>query len=109
MTQYEIWWAILPPPAGRRPVLLLSRPAAYEYLNKFIAAEVTTTVRGIIQEVPLGRAEGLDRACVATMDNIRTVARSQLSEKIGQVAAARVPEVKRALGAALDWREWIEG
>ena len=25
MKQYEIWWADLPKPAGRRPVLLLNR------------------------------------------------------------------------------------
>jgi hypothetical protein len=35
MRQYEVWWASLPQPAGRRPVLLLSRNGAYGYLNKF--------------------------------------------------------------------------
>jgi len=41
--QFEIWWANLPAPAGRRPVLLLSRNDAYQYLGKFIVAEITTT------------------------------------------------------------------
>ena len=31
MRQFEIWWANLPAPAGRRPVLLLSRNDAYRY------------------------------------------------------------------------------
>src|ERR1017187_3092647 len=39
--QFEIWWANLPAPAGRRPVLLLSRHDAYQYLSKFIVAEIT--------------------------------------------------------------------
>ena len=54
MTQYEIWWAHLPDPVGRRPVLLLSRSSAYQVLNKFIVAEITTRLRGIPQEVRLG-------------------------------------------------------
>jgi hypothetical protein len=33
MRQYEIRWANLPAPVGRRPVLLLSRTEAYGYLN----------------------------------------------------------------------------
>jgi hypothetical protein len=37
MKQYQLWWAALPAPAGRRPVLLLNRNAAYFYLNKFAA------------------------------------------------------------------------
>lgn len=45
MKQYEVWWAALPQPAGRRPVLLLSRDSAYEYLNKFVTVEITSTVR----------------------------------------------------------------
>ena len=55
MRQYEIWWANLPRPAGRRPVLLLSRDGAYAFLNKVVAAEITTTIRRIPIEVPLGR------------------------------------------------------
>ena len=42
MTQFEIWWAELREPAGRPPVLLLSRPDAYTYINKFIVAEITS-------------------------------------------------------------------
>ena len=71
MTQYELWWADLPAPAGHRPVLLLSRPDAYEFLDRFLAAEVTTHVRGIPQELPLGRREGLRERCVANFDNLR--------------------------------------
>ena len=107
MKQYEIWWADLPPPAGRRPVLLLSRDAAYRYLNKYVVVEVTTTVRGIAQEVALGRAEGLSRPCVANCDNLRTVGRSRLVKRAGRLAAPRHMEVKRALGHALGWTELV--
>ena len=105
MKQFEIWWAALPPPAGRRPVLLLSRNDAYAYLNKFIAAEITTTIRSIPVEVRLGRREGLPSPCVANLDNLRTISRPVLDARIGALAKNRHHEIKRALGYALDWDE----
>jgi mRNA interferase MazF len=103
--QYEIWWATLALPVGRRPVLLLSRTPGYEYLTRVIVAEVTSRIRGIPQEVPLGRAEGLRSACVANLDNVHIVPKATLQRRIGALARSRHREVKRALGYALDWAE----
>jgi mRNA interferase MazF len=100
---FEIWWADLPAPAGRRPVLLLSRNDAYHYLSKLIVAEITTTVRTIPVEVRVGRREGLPSACVANLDNIRMAARPWLDARAGVLAPSRYAEVKRALGYALGW------
>lgn len=108
MTQYEIWWARLPAPAGKRPVLLLSRKDCYGYLNKFIAAEITTTIRNIAVEVPLGPAEGLAKKCVVNCDNLRTVSRSALFRRAGILGRGREPEIKRAVGYALGWDELID-
>ena len=105
LTQFEVRWADLPSPVGRRPVLLLTRTPAFRYLAKVIVAEVTTTIRGIPQEVSLGRREGLDRSSVANLDNVHVVARRRLGELIGALAHDRHHEVKRALGYALDWSE----
>jgi len=106
--QFEIWWVNLPAPAGRRPVLLLSRNDAYQYLNKFIVAEITTTIRTIPVEVRLGRREGLASACVANLDNLRTAAKPWFESRAGSLSAARHLEVKRALGYALAWDELID-
>jgi mRNA interferase MazF len=105
MNQFDVWWAELPQPAGRRPVLLLSRNDAYTYLSKFIAVEITTTIRRIAAEIPLGEEEGLPTACVANCDNLRMVPRLALAKRAGQLAPERRIEVKRAMGAALGWRE----
>jgi len=107
--QYDVWWADLPEPVGRRPVLLLSRPGSYAYLRSVLAVEITTTVRAIPQEVVLGRREGLPRPCVANFDNLRTVPVSALAEQVGGIANARVAEVKRAMGYALGWIELVAG
>jgi mRNA interferase MazF len=105
MTQYEIRWANLPQPIGRRPVLLLTRSAAYGYLNKVIVAEVTTTIRGIPEEVLLSAREGLTRRSVVNLDNLHVVPAAVLGDRIGRLSLVRAHEVKRALGYALDWPE----
>ena len=105
MKQYEVRWANLPAPIGRRPVLLLTRSSAYAYLNKVIVVEVTSTIRGIPQEILLGSKEGLQRLSVASMDNIHVIPKSLLGDRLGMVGAAREVDVKRALGYALDWPE----
>ena len=103
--QYEIRWANMPSPIGRRPVLLLTRSSAYSYLNKVIVAEVTRTIRGIPEEVTLLKSEGVRDASVVNLDNIHVVAKSVLGDRIGVLSPAREREVKRALGYALDWPE----
>jgi mRNA interferase MazF len=106
--QYEIWWADMPKPAGRRPVLLLSRDDAYGVLNKFVAAEITGTIRRIPIEVPLGVAEGMAKPCVVNCDNLRTISKMSLVKKISKMSDKRIAEVKRAVGYALAWEELIQ-
>jgi mRNA interferase MazF len=103
--QYETWWAELPEPMGTRPVLLLSRESSYDYLNRVLAVEVTSRVRGIPQEIGLGAREGLPRRCVANLDNLRAVPKSALRQRAGRLAPRRIEELKRALGYALGWTE----
>lgn len=105
MRQYEVRWADLPAPIGRRPVLLLTRSPAYGYLNKVMVAEITSTIRGIPQEVTLGPVEGLRGTSVANLDNVHVIPKALLGTRLGAVDPARHPEVKRALGYALDWSE----
>lgn len=90
---------------GKRRVLLLSRNDAYDYLSKFIAAEITSTVRGMASEIALGEDERLPKACVANCDSLRMVPRSSLTRLAGKLAPDRWVEAKRAMGAALGWRE----
>ena len=105
MKQYEIWWANMPEPVGRRPVLLLSRNPAYAYLHKIIVAEVSGTIRGIPEEVSVGRKEGLGHVSVVNLDNVHVVAKDALRDRIGALSESRTREIKRALGYALDWTE----
>lgn len=71
MRRGEVWWTDLPPPAGRRPVVLLSRNEAYAVRELVTVAPITTRARRIPTEVPLGPAEGLPKACVVNLDTIK--------------------------------------
>jgi mRNA interferase MazF len=103
--QYQIRWARLPEPIGYRPVLLLTRNTAYAYLSRVLAAEVTTRIRGIAQEVALGPRDGLPKPCAAKLDNVHLVAVSRIGELIAALRAERIVQVKRALGHVLFWPE----
>jgi mRNA interferase MazF len=103
--QYEIRWARLPDPIGLRPLLLLSRTPAYAYLSKVLAAEVTTRLRGIPQEVRLGARDGMPKLCAAKLDNVHLVPTESIGALMGSLRPERIVEVKRALGHALLWSE----
>jgi mRNA interferase MazF len=103
--QHEIRWIDLPDPLGSRPVLILSRSSAATVLDRILVAEVTTTIRGIPQEIALGPREGLARRCVANLDAARSVPVARIRERIGALHASRHVEVKRAMGHVLAWPE----
>ena len=101
MRRGEVWWADLPVPAGRRPVVLLSRNEAYAVRELVTVAPVTTRVRQIPTEVVLGIAEGLSKPCVANLDTITTIPKKILSERITVLSPEKLTAVERAVKFAL--------
>jgi mRNA interferase MazF len=97
----EIWWAELASPAGRRPVLLLSRNEAYTVRELVVVAPLTTRIRGIPSEVLLGDDDGVPRACVVNLDSITTIARSSLRERLTVLSVERLKAVEDALHFSL--------
>ncbi|MBI4285721.1 MAG: type II toxin-antitoxin system PemK/MazF family toxin [Chloroflexi bacterium] len=101
MKRGEIWWAELEPPAGRRPVLLLSRAEAYSVRELITVAPVTTRVRHIPSEVPLSLEDGLPKPCVVNLDTITTIAKVSLRERLTALNAEKQKAVEVALHFAL--------
>lgn len=101
MRRGEIWWAELAPPAARRPVLLLSRNEAYLVRELITVAPVTTRMRHIPVEVPLGPEDGLPRSCVANLDVITTIAKRSLKEKLVALSSEKLKAVETAIHFAL--------
>ncbi|MBI2908503.1 MAG: type II toxin-antitoxin system PemK/MazF family toxin [Chloroflexi bacterium] len=102
MHRGEVWWARLPEPAGRRPVVLLSRNAAYEVRTSVTIAPVTRTVRHLRTEVALGPADGMPAACVVNLDDIETIRKTALIERITVLSPEKMAQVARAVVFALD-------
>jgi mRNA interferase MazF len=102
MRRGEIWWADLPEPAGRRPVLLLSRDAAYKVRSLVTVAPVTRTIRSIPSEVPLGPGDGMPARCVVSLDNIQTVRKDYLKEHLATVSSQKMRSIDEATHFALD-------
>ena len=102
MHKGEVWWANLPSPIGKRPVVLLSRDEAYSVRNAVTVAEVTSTIRNIPVEVNLGKENGLPKKCVMNLDTIITIRKELLTEKITDLSVEKLDEVNKATKFALD-------
>ena len=101
MKRGEIWWAQLPPPAGTRPVLLLSRDEAYSVRESVTVAPVTTRKRGLPVEVLLTSREGMPKECVINVDSMATIEKALLKGRICALSAQKMDEVHRAIKFAL--------
>ncbi len=99
----DIVWADLGPPAGRRPVCVLTRDAAIRVLTAVTCAPITRTMRGIRSEVELGPEHGLPEPCVISCDNVITVPLGDLdAEPVGHLDEVARAQLDRALRYALD-------
>ena len=105
MRRGEVWWARLPAPAGRRPVLLLSRDKACAIRTSVTVAVITRRVRNIPTEVPLGPSDGLPQACVVNLDDILTIRKSLLEERLTLLGEEKMRLVAQAVSFALDLEE----
>ena len=102
MTSRAIHWADLPAPYGRRPVCVLTRPAALPVLTGITVAPITTAVRGIDSEVIVGQTEGLRTESAISCDNLITITRRLIDpDPIGRLDTIKSRQLDRALRYAL--------
>jgi mRNA interferase MazF len=104
VTRGEVWWAELAGDAGFRPVVIVSRAAGLEQRRNVTVAEVTRVVRALSCEVPLSSTEGMPTECVINTDNLHTIPRDRLRERIMVLS----PEKTFALGQALRYSLELE-
>lgn len=101
MKRGEIWWAKLPLPAGRRPVVLVSRDSAYAVRASLTVIEVSTTIRGIPTEVLLGKRDGVPKRCVANADSLATIPKTWLESRIASLQTEKIAQLDAALKFSL--------
>jgi mRNA interferase MazF len=97
MRRDEIWWAQLAGPAARRPVLLLTRNAAYAVRTSVTVAPLTKTIRDSLAGICLGSQHGLPREYVVNLDEIKTIRKERLIRLLTTLSPAVMVQVDQAL------------
>ncbi|HEY4277733.1 MAG TPA: type II toxin-antitoxin system PemK/MazF family toxin [Conexibacter sp.] len=91
-----------------RPVLVLTRELVRLNRRRVTVAPITTTIRGLSTEVPVGTENGLAGPSVVNCDNIATIAVDQLGEQIGILLDRQEPELAEAIATAFDLGDPVE-
>ena len=101
MKRGEIRWYKFSHPDKKRPVLVLTRNSVLDYLGEVTVVPITSRVRGIPSEVPLGRADGMAKDCAVNCDHLQTIPKDKLGNLIATLPSPRMSEVCRAILFAL--------
>lgn len=96
------WYKFAGPDSKKRPVLLLTRDSVLAYLGEVTVAPITRTIRDIPSEVMLAREDGMPHECAVNCDHVQTVPKAKVGSLIISLPSARMAEVAKALGFALD-------
>lgn len=89
-----------------RPVLILTREVVRPHLTNVTVAPITTTIRRLATEVPVGAANGLNQPSVVSCDNIQTIPVSDLGRQIGYLLGSQESVLADAIGNAFDL-DWV--
>ncbi|MGK2903972.1 MAG: type II toxin-antitoxin system PemK/MazF family toxin [Mycobacterium sp.] len=85
-----------------RPVLILTREVVRPHRTRVTVAPITSTVRGLATEVPVGLPNGIDRESVVSCDNIATIDAELLGPCIGYLLPDQEPPLSEAIRVAFD-------
>lgn len=103
MEQGEVWWARLGGEAGVRPAVILTRSWMIPRLTHVSVAQLTRSVRNIPTHVRLSQVgDGVQHDCAANLDNIQTISKVDLLEKIVRLRHERMDEIFAAIRVAFD-------
>jgi mRNA interferase MazF len=97
----DICWYTFEAPDKRRPVLIVTRDSAIGVLNSVTIAPITSTIRSTPTEVVLTEDDGLPNTCAANFDNLQTVPKGNIGERIARLTARKMKEAGAAESFAL--------
>jgi mRNA interferase MazF len=85
-----------------RPVLVLTREVVRPHLSTVTVAPITGTIRGLSTELPVGVANGLEKASVVACDHVTTIPKDAIGPRIGLLLDEQERELSQAIHAAFD-------
>ncbi len=101
MNRGDVCWYTFKTPDKKRPVLILTRDSAIAVLHSVTVAPITSTIRSIPTEVILTEADGLPTTCAANFDNLQTVPKSSIGDRIARLTPRKMREAGAATSFAL--------
>ena len=101
MKRGEVRWYVFSRPDRRRPVLILTRDSALEFLGEVTVAPITTTIRDIPSEALLTKADGMPRDCAINFDHLQTVSKGKIGSLIATVSPSKMQQMRPCLLFAL--------
>lgn len=101
MKRGEIRWYRFARPDRRRPVVILTRDSALEFLGEVTVAPITRTIREIPSEVLLTKADGMPQDCAVNLDHIQTVSKGKIESLITTLNPKKTLELRSSLLFAL--------
>ena len=101
MKRGEIRWYKFKVPDKRRPVLILTRNPAIEFLGELTVAPITSTIRDIPSEVILDPEDGMPKSCAVNLDHLQTIPKGKVGSLITTVSQLKMTQVFTALCFAL--------
>ena len=101
MKRGEVRWYVFSRPDKKRPVLILTRDSALEFLGEVTVAPITTTIRDIPSEVLLTKADGMPRDCAVNFDHLQTVSKGKIGSLIAPLSSSKMQQMRPCLLFAL--------
>jgi mRNA interferase MazF len=101
MNRGDVCWYTFKAPDKKRPVLVLTRESAISVLNSVTIAPITSTIRSIPTELLLTEQDGVPHSCAANFDNLQTVPKSNIGDRITRLTSRRMKEAAAAVSFAL--------
>ncbi len=101
MNRGDVCWYTFRAPDKKRPVLIITRDSAIGVLNSVTVAPITSTIRSIPTEVVLTKDDGMPDTCAANFDNLQTVPKNNIGNRIARLTARKMREARAAVSFAL--------
>ncbi len=110
----EIYFADLSPVVGSeqggvRPVLVIQNDIGNKYSPTIIAAAITSqlTKAKLPTHIELDKVDGLPKNSVVLLEQIRTLDKRRLKEKICDISPIKMAEINNALLVSLGFYQWL--
>ncbi len=100
----EVWWVAFAASLGgeirkTRPALVVSNDSANRHLNRIQVVPLTSSVGRLFPSEAFVVLEGAQRKAMA--DQLTTISKQRLRERIGRIRAADIAAVERAISLQL--------